>query len=86
MSMREQMARAIFMVTHSHSDWDSILFRTDRADSFAQADAALDALMEPTEGMVESFDCYVANTSGCQCGLDSRGAYSAMIRAAKDGK
>ena len=80
--MREQMARAIFVVTHSHSNWDSVLFRTDRADSFAQADAALDALLEPTLEMAKHAPHY----HDSQDGVHYMAVFTAMIRAAKDGK
>ena len=51
--MRERIARAIFRVKSRGCDWDqSIESDAYKKHMFAMADAVLDAMREPTEGML----------------------------------
>lgn len=72
MTMREKMARAI-----SRRDCGLEPIEIDMV-----IDAALDALMEPTEEMIYDLDS-ISNAFGC--GNDVN-VYRAMIRSAKDGR
>lgn len=80
MNMREKMARAIHALDHQDSTpaWDD-LEDWDRAHYLAQADAALDALMEPTEPMF-------CAAQGWPDAVMITDVWQAMLRAAKVGK
>lgn len=79
MTMREKMARAMCKLDgRILGDHD-----TNTAWYFERVDAALDALMEPTEGMVSAYDkTGWPHDDGPEMPL----AYQNMIRAAKEGK
>jgi len=97
MNMREKIARAIDPAWWKHAD---ALFNDHSAaaeqrsnyiknsaqglQSLASADAVLDALMEPTEGMRESGNLPGWDDS-VTVGLSEQ-VFTAMIRAAKEGK
>ncbi len=55
MSMREKMARAMYE-SAPHSRWSAVNapVKMRPEDFFAAADAALNAMVEPTEGMYEA--------------------------------
>lgn len=80
MNMREKIAVALFKVDYPKDDWERLdagrgSYNQDRYR--AKADAVLDALLEPTEGMCQSTGDG-ANTS--------RRLFRDMIRAAMRGK
>ena len=85
MTMREKMARAMYgrktvmpngeMHLMKKKPWEQ-LHSSTRARYLYDADAALDALLEPTEGM---HDAARWNEEGLE-------KYMAAIRAAKEGK
>lgn len=77
MDMREKMARAMFGTSASLASWEELLpeiqgFWLDLAD------AALSAMEEPTEAMVDAGDELLA-------GGDAWDIFCAMIRKAKEG-
>lgn len=84
MTMREKMARALHKRAERHSTDDVAAFVWDRMsdrdqDEFLeQADVALGALMEPTEGIIEAI-----RYKGFKTG---KALYEAVITAAKEGK
>ena len=95
--MREKMAREMYHRMIERSSY-VILGAQDAArsmhawehqsaklheDWFAAADAALDALLEPTEGMIAAYD---KTPWPHDDGPEMPDAYQNMIRAAKDGK
>lgn len=100
MSMREKIARAIYHSTPRNKPWDVLKPEFQRQYG-KQADAVLDALMEPTKGMclaVEDLieDCmdhdYDSDIEGnrypystVRAGTESK-VFIAMIKAAKEGK
>lgn len=93
MNMREKIARAIARAVDEEMYWDSPSF-------LRAADNALNALMEPTEGMLKrSFAAMNETPSGEWKRLKAAGLterqlfdakmrprYTAMIRAAKEGR
>jgi len=76
-SMREKIARAIYHGTPRNKPWD-LLSAYKREQYVHEAHAVLDALMEPTEGMVAAMDEH-SGTIAPEC------AYQAGIQAARDG-
>lgn len=95
MTMREKMARAIHDTVPRHfprdvavRPWEDEPPRV-REPLLAVADAVLDALLEPTEGMIE-FGIDAAKTAADHYERISssaiKTAFQAMIQAAKDGK
>lgn len=81
MTMREKMARAIHHLDHQDSTpaWDD-LEDYMRGHYLNQADAALDVLMEPSDEMEKA-----VHGDKFSSGHYKR-IFTAMIRAAKDGK
>lgn len=86
--MREKIARAMYeriMVRVSHgarSQVDDVWVNQKpeyQADWLAAADAALDALLEPTEGMRSAAKFDYGHDAPC-------GAWESMVRAAREGK
>ena len=74
MTMREKMARAILRVSGDYDcEWDE-LTAIGQSNFLAMADAALAALEEPTEAMLDAGDDAVDY---------ARDAWDAMIGAAK---
>ena len=84
-SMREKIARAIFHKITSDDDpsaWGR--YPGNHHACYQAADAALDALMEPTEGMVDSG---IEHTNMLAVPLIRiPNSFKAMILAAKEGK
>lgn len=88
MSMREKIAMAIANADDSsHVILGRGAFTNSEWKGFEKiADAVLDALMEPTEGMKQIGVAY-ANWPNDELGLHMMGSsFKAMIRAAKEGK
>jgi len=84
MSMREKMAKA--MAGRAAYVWDQ-MNDGERLRWFAYADAVLDALMEPTIGMIKAVEeDYYMGKKGCPTCGGGRPAFTALIRAAKEGK
>ncbi len=84
-SMREKIARAIYSTDdriRAWAEWDDLEDDDPtRLSSFKRADAVLDALMEPTEGMFRAgYEKDIMALRGC----DS--IFVAMITADKEGK
>lgn len=83
MIMREKIARALLAYDLPMKvGWNSIQEEV-RQEYLDRADAALDALMKPTEGMIDAtyeIDPYWSD------GPDHKSVFIASIRAAKDGK
>ena len=78
MDMREKMARALFAQNEAGDiAWDTCP-QEIRDEHLASADAALSAMKEPTEAMVE------AGTRAYDEGDGEYGIYCAMIRKARD--
>jgi len=75
MNMREKIARAIARAVDEEMYWGSPAF-------LRAADNALNALMEPTEGMVGAFHRMCDDNGTCLV----KPGFQAMIRAAKEGK
>lgn len=86
MTMRGKMARRVFdYISGPDADWNDGPdgpHRTSKQDlAFQITDAALDALMEPTEAMCsQGWGQDMADDAGC-----AQATFKAMIRAAKDG-
>ena len=82
MTMREKMARAMHDRMNARFGTDSVWDSAEQSvkDKFLDyADAALDALMEPTEGMIMA-------SGDWQLAVSITDTWAAMIRAAKEGK
>lgn len=84
MSMREQMARAIYgvIVISKMMPWDDLLPH-HRELFLEQADAALDTLSNPTPSMIAAGED--AGWPGIEY-TDPKNTIQAMVRAAKEGK
>jgi hypothetical protein len=85
MTMREKMAKAM-EYAHLSDEMNEALFKPDSPASprdLMLADAALDALMEPTEAMI---DAGYDNGSGDQLVEGPDTTFVRMVKAAKDGK
>lgn len=87
MGMREMMARAMAIKAGINPAVAVVTARGKEGNGYwtymTLADAALDALMEPTEGMV---DAGLDNGSNDQLVESPRETFIRMIRAAKEGK
>jgi len=93
MNMREKIARALYDTEENQVQEPGQKWRSMRLDEesdedqqryYEMADAALDALMEPTEGMwTEGFKEY---GPGAYDVSDPENVFVSMIRAAKEGK
>lgn len=85
MNMREKMARAIHALDHQDDTaaWDD-LEPYMRDHYLNQAAAALDALLEPTRGMVAAGGAQDDDVTEEMVGAVEH--WTAMIQAAKDGK
>jgi len=81
-SMREKIARKAYVVLHGSKAPEDMSVPYASASKIGKAykvaDAVLDALMEPTEGMVAAMDEH-SGTIAPEC------AYQAGIQAARDG-
>lgn len=92
-SMRERMARAMFETSDTSAighTWESIS-EQHMLNYLEEADAALDALMEPTDGMIATGANAVAETIGAWIDPADRKiiapvVFAAMISAAREGK
>ena len=86
MTMREKMARAMFDAgakrMNSKKTWDTCE-QSYRDLMFAEVDAALDALMNPTDAMIDA-GMNVGMIPACYGEVEAH--WKAMIGAAKEGK
>lgn len=83
MSMRERIARGIYEKRNGvgAAPW-AIRSNAHKEPYLMDADAALDALMEPTEGMIGAFHRMCDDNGTCLV----KPGFQAMIRAAQEGK
>jgi len=79
--MREKIARAIYHGTPRNKPWEQ-LSAYKRGQYVREADAVLDALKEPTEGMV---DAGWDNLPDDESRFSPSNIFEAMIQAARDG-
>lgn len=93
MNMREKLARAIYdsegnQVQEPGQKWRPMRLDEEPAEDqqryYEAADAVLDALMEPTEGMQE--EGFKQYGSGAYDVSSPEVVFTSMIRAAKEGK
>lgn len=87
MSMREKIARAIYHSQPRNRTFDLLKVEYQR-QYLRKADAVLDALMEPTEGMITEGFAVNSDDIG-QPERAKRGqvrVFRAMIQAARDGE
>lgn len=86
MNMRERLAKRLFLVDYPKDEWERLdagrgSYNQDRYR--VKADAVLDELMTPTEGVL---DAGVVADFGKTLGERVINSYTAMIKAAKEGK
>ncbi|OAM78209.1 hypothetical protein [Devosia elaeis] len=86
MNMREKIAKALHDFDYPKGDWHRLnsgqgSYHQDKYR--VKADAVLDALAEPTEGMLEAG---VLDVKADVSFFEVEETYQAMIRAAKEGK
>lgn len=88
MTMREKIAKSIYERRNGHGakPW-AHQSQAHRDPYLSDADAVLDALIEPTEGMIEAVEDhhYMGDRECPTCG-GGKPAFQAMVRAAKEGK
>lgn len=88
MNMREKIARVLATLDGMHQD--AVSNDEDETPVWRlyldDADAVLDALMEPTEGMVEESVFAAYHYSDEDDKIHNAKAFKAMIQAARDGK
>lgn len=86
--MREKIARAIALADERNgaAPYEYRITQSKHAKEqlFDEVDAVLDALMEPTTGMLRAGDKVLCEEIVCNC--DEREIFLAMIHAAKEGK
>ncbi len=91
MGMREKVAKAIWdarergFPAHTRMTWENGT-ETARVATMLLADAALDALAEPTAGMVRRGGLEKDTDGFTAVGGFSRNIFRAMIAAAREGK
>jgi hypothetical protein len=88
MTMREKIARAACEAGH-HASWPEGTSYTNRDEQrawFKIADAVLDALMEPTEGMVKAGVDADEQLEWAASDAAVPEVFKAMIKAAQEGK
>lgn len=92
MNMREKIALAAFVAQYGYEPSDDAFEgpmhpRSKSGQALAIADAVLDALTEPTQGMQKAGWCVIGKQDEASGDvIDIGPVFAAMIQAAKDGQ